>query len=998
MVVVVLPATVFAADIVASGYCGGEGDGSNLTWKLDVFGTLTISGKGKMQNGQPWKPSEFTIKSVIISDGVTYLGDHAFNGCGDLRSISIPDSVVSIGDRVFAQSGRLTDIIIPDSVAQMGEYSFFECYRLTNVQLSNQIEMIGDATFASCGSLTNIDIPEGVTNIGASAFYGCGSLTNIDIPDSVTSIGNFAFYECNGLTDINIPDGITNIASHAFHGCSSLTNIDIPDSVTNIGASAFYGCGSLTNIDIPDSVTNIGASAFYGCGSLTNIDIPDSITSIEYHTFRGCGSLMNIGIPEGVINIRYEAFYGCGNLTNVTIPDSVKKIEFRVFGECTKLTDVYFCGNIPSEWTTIPSVFPETVTIYYPEGNTSGWTSPTWTAPDGTVYNTATFVPEAEPEYAVTQYLEVSINNPSQTYYVGEEICILLTDITKTHDFGSSEANIQCTKPQNLLLTNSNDKVIKLKSYDDFGYDSTHIEYSFTAEKVGTTVISIDDDLNEETLHIPITVTEDKYQSVRADSVPIYPYEMLGVKDEYNGYVNGVYIADFKYTKNADETWQFTFNAYNQLYIPAVVEVFDADGNLLKVELISKYSNMTSLKDVYDITGQIFSEVTKGDMLTFRDVCYAKETPISVSVPQDGYIRITNSSSISTSCLFVNMFDYVLTGLGLVENVYDFDTTTKDSITKEVLLAVLSKEFSSDLLKKIQKDINSTILNKFSEEGIISYFHIMSGNLAGFLKELDLDLLEIAKGSAAGVAWGNIQGFIEKYGGPAGLTLNGLFTFRKAADFICQSKHFAECSKSVNGTGVMTPTDRSYRELTSFEGTRVTSDSEFPDETILQVFKLTDNEEVESIESTADYELYEISLQVDGEDYQPDKPVTVYLRKPYSFSENMKLYRQNEDGEWEEIQYMLENGMLVFQIDHFCLFAIINQNKSGDVNFDGDVNETDYDILIKYLSGRSKYEIVIVPDTAAADLNDDGRVTRADAMILARYLAKWPGYAEKYFQ
>lgn len=34
--------------------------------------------------------------------------------------------------------------------------------------------------------------------------------------------------------------------------------------------------------------------------------------------------------------------------------------------------------------------------IYYPEGNTSGWTSPTWTAPDGSVYNTATFVPGTE--------------------------------------------------------------------------------------------------------------------------------------------------------------------------------------------------------------------------------------------------------------------------------------------------------------------------------------------------------------------------------------------------------------------------------------------------------------------------------------------------------------------------------------------------------------------------------------------------------------------------
>ena len=34
--------------IVASGYCGGECDGTNLTWTLDSDGLLTISGKGKM--------------------------------------------------------------------------------------------------------------------------------------------------------------------------------------------------------------------------------------------------------------------------------------------------------------------------------------------------------------------------------------------------------------------------------------------------------------------------------------------------------------------------------------------------------------------------------------------------------------------------------------------------------------------------------------------------------------------------------------------------------------------------------------------------------------------------------------------------------------------------------------------------------------------------------------------------------------------------------------
>ena len=89
-------------------------------------------------------------------------------------------------------------------------------------------------------------------------------------------------------------------------------------------------------------------------------------------------------------------FVNCTSLKELHIPASVEQIGPN-FAAGASLQKVYFYGSPPKGFTessggiTIIS-FPPTATLYYIEG-TPGWTSPTWIAPDGTVYNTATFKP-----------------------------------------------------------------------------------------------------------------------------------------------------------------------------------------------------------------------------------------------------------------------------------------------------------------------------------------------------------------------------------------------------------------------------------------------------------------------------------------------------------------------------------------------------------------------------------------------------------------------------
>ena len=309
--------------IIDCGCCGGEGNGENLSWTLDSNGLLTISGAGEMadygENNSPWENNRNDIKAANISEGVTSIGNYAFNRFSVLASVTIPDSVTSIGNYAFNSCSVLASVTIPDSVTSFGDNTFENCISLTSITISDSVTSIGNYAFNECTSLTSITIPDSVTTIGNSAFNECTSLTSITISDSVTSIGDYAFCECESLTSITIPDSVTSIGDSAFCECYALTSVTIPDSVTSISVGVFYYCTSLTSIAIPNSVTSIGAYAFEGCTSLTSIAIPNSVTSIGVEAFGYCASLTSIAIPNSVTSIGNKAFYNCWKIIVISL-------------------------------------------------------------------------------------------------------------------------------------------------------------------------------------------------------------------------------------------------------------------------------------------------------------------------------------------------------------------------------------------------------------------------------------------------------------------------------------------------------------------------------------------------------------------------------------------------------------------------------------------------------------------------------------------------------
>ncbi len=187
----------FSSLASADGTCG-----PHLTWALDEMGTLTISGTGLMNNYDPnyhapWYSKKALIKRLVIDDGVTTIGDHAFYNCSNLKNIVFSNSVNKICSWAFSNCTSLENVTIPNSVTSIYLYAFSNCSSLISVTIPNSVTGIGKRVFSNCSKLENVTIHANIKSIGEYAFGGSG-IKKIYIPgNNDINIDDTAFYKTN---------------------------------------------------------------------------------------------------------------------------------------------------------------------------------------------------------------------------------------------------------------------------------------------------------------------------------------------------------------------------------------------------------------------------------------------------------------------------------------------------------------------------------------------------------------------------------------------------------------------------------------------------------------------------------------------------------------------------------------------------------------------------------------------------------------------------------
>lgn len=235
----------FAADIAASGTCGAEGDGSNVTWMIDKNGVLTVTGTGAitsdaMQIRQLSYRSDVT--SAVIGEGITDMGALWMSGYTSLVSVSFPDTITLLKN-VCSNCPELTSVRLPAKLEALVN-AFTGCDSLTTIALPNTLKSIS-SSLENCPALTEIVIPEGVTTLGEGTLKRCTSLVRLTLPSTLQEIGSFCFIGCSALKSVSIPEGITRLNSHLFVDCTALESISLPASLTSIGFRSFQGTNNI---------------------------------------------------------------------------------------------------------------------------------------------------------------------------------------------------------------------------------------------------------------------------------------------------------------------------------------------------------------------------------------------------------------------------------------------------------------------------------------------------------------------------------------------------------------------------------------------------------------------------------------------------------------------------------------------------------------------------------------------------------------------------------
>lgn len=744
-----------------------------------------------------------------------------------------------------------------------------------------------------------------------------------------------------------LDDGTAQITS--YYG--SEKNIEIPSEIYGYKVTQISGLQSpyVVSVKIPNTVVVISEYAFSDCTSLANIYVDDNNSEYsdidgvlfnyektELLYYPGGRTQASYTVPDGIINFQYNAFENCENLKSISLPNSLADFDFFAFLDCKNLLNIYVSDSNPGYCDIDGVLFNKgkTQLLFYPRGKEG-----TYAVPDG-----------------VTDIGTSAFRN-----------CIRLTAV----ELPNSLLNIDtfafdsCTSMEKISFSNN------LKSLGSSAFENCtslkSVKFPVSLESIGSMAFAGCSSLDE--IELPDKITE-----LGAECLQDTAYYRNDSNWEHNDDFSALYIDDYLIECNLLNTCSYSVNEGTRVIADSA---FAHESGLLSVKLpnslktigscafesCSSLNNVEMPNSVEKIGTGAFEYSTSLSEISFSD----NLTDIGSSVLYDTAI-FKDQSNWKGGVLYINDYLFASSNNILTENLVIEDGTKVISDSAFYYADILKEVYIPGTVKHIGH-------NSFNSCYNLELVNISEGvESIGMRAFASCDLLTQATiPESVSRIEEKAFGFENEIGGKS-IVFNytGYDEEGKKLDFQIYG---------YEGTAAETYASENDFEFIALDKAADESTGISVSEKELNVIPYGAQLKAMQLSAEEDKIAFDISLIKDGVEVQPNGKVTVKIPVHKELDGSLlKVYREETDGTFTDMNAYFANGYMVFTTDHFSKYIITTEEPSlvlpGDINGDGKVTAVDARWVLQIAAGTRE---VTEDEKKSVDLNKDGKVTAVDA-------------------
>ena len=339
---------------------GGDVTGNGVFGDCTALTTVTVR-EGAAKIGSRAFQGCTALTTVNLPKSLTSLDAQAFYGCTALKTINFAEgSIYRFQDGIIYEGNKILfvltldqeELTIADGITEIGNSAFQKQTILKKVTLPDSIVKIGDQAFNGCTNLASINLPKNLEELGYSAFNGCTSLPMVTIPASLKKIGNQAFRGCTGMKGrLLLPATVTYFGQFAFGDCTGITSVYFEDAAdpanTTYSERIFDSCTNLTDLRLPENLTKLN-NMIYHCYGLRKLVLPESIKEFARDDY----------LPDGFV---YMDLKGIEKFSTYTMSNMMNLKELYLSANLTDYPDtgrnchpeiIYFRGT-EEQWNAV---------------------------------------------------------------------------------------------------------------------------------------------------------------------------------------------------------------------------------------------------------------------------------------------------------------------------------------------------------------------------------------------------------------------------------------------------------------------------------------------------------------------------------------------------------------------------------------------------------------------------------------------------------------------